>query len=124
MHHSHGESASAHGLLRRMGEQLADLADTVDGLTELLAETEPVVPAQREAPGSAQSLLARLTAREREVAQLLSAGLTNRRIARTLAISEPTVKNHLHAIYLKLGVTDRGRAISVLLGGPSGTDLG
>ncbi|NGN65472.1 helix-turn-helix transcriptional regulator [Streptomyces sp. A7024] len=110
-----------------MGEQLAGLTDTVDDLTRLLADDDhPAVPAQRATPdaGAAPSLLDRLTARESEVAELLSAGLTNRRIARTLSISEPTVKNHLHAIYLKLGVTDRGRAISVLLGGPSGTGLG
>jgi DNA-binding NarL/FixJ family response regulator len=58
-----------------------------------------------------------LTQREREVLGLLVQGMSNRQIARTLCISESTVKNHLHAIFLKLDVTDRTQAISVTLGG-------
>ncbi|MEU5879651.1 LuxR C-terminal-related transcriptional regulator [Spirillospora sp. NPDC047279] len=58
----------------------------------------------------------RLTAREREVLELLVDGRSNRQIARRLRISEPTVKNHLHAIFLKLDVTDRARAIAKVLG--------
>jgi DNA-binding NarL/FixJ family response regulator len=48
---------------------------------------------------------------------LLVQGMSNRQLARTLHISESTVKNHLHAIFLKLDVTDRTQAISVILGG-------
>src|SRR3712207_5219876 len=47
------------------------------------------------------------TERERHVAELLVEGLSNRRIARRLDISERTVKNHLHSIFFKLGVGDR-----------------
>jgi DNA-binding NarL/FixJ family response regulator len=57
----------------------------------------------------------RLTPRENHVLNLLVQGSSNRRIARELAISESTVKNHLHAIFLKLGVRDRTEAISVVL---------
>jgi Response regulator containing a CheY-like receiver domain and an HTH DNA-binding domain len=51
-----------------------------------------------------------LTNREREVLSLLGTGLPNRRIARTLRISERTVKAHVHSIQDKLGVESRLQA--------------
>ncbi len=48
-----------------------------------------------------------LTAREHEIAGLAATGLTNKRIAAQLVISERTVENHLRAVYAKLGVRDR-----------------
>ncbi|MGW1071457.1 LuxR C-terminal-related transcriptional regulator [Streptomyces sp. NPDC002537] len=51
-----------------------------------------------------------LTARERGVLRLLARGLSNRVIARTLDISEKTVKNHLSSIYLKIGAAHRTQA--------------
>ena len=53
-----------------------------------------------------------LTAREREVLELLSQGLSNKGIARKLQISEHTVKFHVSSIYGKLGVTSRTEAVS------------
>jgi DNA-binding NarL/FixJ family response regulator len=41
---------------------------------------------------------------------LLADGLSNRRIARQLGIAEKTVKNHLAAIFAKLGVHARTEA--------------
>ena len=51
-----------------------------------------------------------LTPRESEVLQLIARGLTNRLIARELALSEKTVKAHVSAVLAKLGVTDRTQA--------------
>ena len=48
-----------------------------------------------------------LTAREREVALLAALGLTNRRIAEELSISEHTAANHVRKILKKLGVRSR-----------------
>ena len=48
-----------------------------------------------------------LSARELEVIQLVIQGYKNRDIAQKLFISEKTVKNHLSAIFNKLGVSDR-----------------
>jgi DNA-binding CsgD family transcriptional regulator len=48
-----------------------------------------------------------LTASEREIAELVSAGLTNKQIAATLYCSPYTVDSHLRAVYRKLGVTSR-----------------
>jgi DNA-binding NarL/FixJ family response regulator len=51
-----------------------------------------------------------LTLRQRRVLELLSTGLSNKRIARALDISEITVKAHVTAIFRKLGVTNRVQA--------------
>ena len=51
-----------------------------------------------------------LTERETEVLKLLAQGQPNKQIARTLGISERTVKAHLTRIYEQLGVTDRTQA--------------
>ena len=55
---------------------------------------------------------ASISAREQEVLQLISAGLSNREIARDLSISESTVKTHLGNIYYKLGVNRRVQAVA------------
>ncbi|MRX43179.1 response regulator transcription factor [Agromyces kandeliae] len=51
-----------------------------------------------------------LTAREAEVLQLVSTGLTNRGIAERLTLSERTVDRHLSNIFAKLGVSTRSAA--------------
>jgi DNA-binding NarL/FixJ family response regulator len=51
-----------------------------------------------------------LTGRERQVLRLLAEGSTTGQIAERLGISTKTVRNHLSALYLKLGVTDRTQA--------------
>ena len=53
-----------------------------------------------------------LTAREREVLELLSRGLPNKLIARRLQISEHTVNFHVSSIYAKLGASSRTDAVS------------
>lgn len=53
----------------------------------------------------------RLTRREREILSVLGQGVTNKEIARTLTISEKTVRNHLSSVYRKMGVRSRAQAI-------------
>jgi DNA-binding NarL/FixJ family response regulator len=48
-----------------------------------------------------------LTPRERDVAQLICTGASNKQIARALAVSEGTIKMHLHCIYDKLAIPNR-----------------
>jgi DNA-binding NarL/FixJ family response regulator len=52
-----------------------------------------------------------LTAREHDVLEIASRGLSNREVAGELGISEHTVKFHLAAIYGKLGVSTRTAAV-------------
>jgi NarL family two-component system response regulator YdfI len=54
-----------------------------------------------------------LTPREREVLQLVSAGLGNKEIAGRLSISEHTVKFHVASILGKLGASTRTEAVSM-----------
>ena len=51
-----------------------------------------------------------LTDRERQVLVLLAQGLTNKEIARSLTITQNTVKRHLKSLFLKLGVNTRSAA--------------
>jgi len=48
-----------------------------------------------------------LSQREREIVGLVAQGFKNKEIAERIFISEQTVKNHLHNIFDKLGVSDR-----------------
>ena len=51
-----------------------------------------------------------LTPREVEVLRLIAAGQSNREIARTLYVSEATVKTHVNRIFAKTGARDRAQA--------------
>jgi DNA-binding NarL/FixJ family response regulator len=52
-----------------------------------------------------------LSDRETQVLRLLTQGLTNRQIARSLAISENTVKVHVGSLFRRIGVSDRASAV-------------
>ena len=66
----------------------------------------------QEPAASVEELSEPLTAREREVLDLLGRGLSNKLIARELHISEHTVKFHISSLYAKLGVNNRAEAVS------------
>ncbi len=50
-----------------------------------------------------------LTPREREVADLVAEGLTNRQIAERLVLSERTAQNHVQHVLTKLGLSNRAQ---------------
>ena len=55
-----------------------------------------------------------LTDREQQIVALVCAGHPNKIIARKLQVGEGTIKTHLHAIYLKLGIENRASLINAL----------
>jgi DNA-binding NarL/FixJ family response regulator len=65
-------------------------------------DTAPAAPAQ-------------LSAREREVLDLIATGATNREIADRLYLAESTVKSHLSTAFSKLGVRSRAEAAALVL---------
>jgi DNA-binding NarL/FixJ family response regulator len=77
------------------------------------SELDTVLPATVGTSAPVDELLEPLTKREREVLQMLAAGLANKEIAARLAISDHTVKFHVASILGKLGVSTRTEAVSV-----------
>jgi two-component system response regulator DevR len=54
-----------------------------------------------------------LTRREQQLVKMISQGLSNKEIANQLNLSEQTVKNHVHRMLRKLGVSDRLGAVEM-----------
>jgi len=77
------------------------------------SEVNAVLPAPSAVSSPARELPEPLTPREREVLQMISAGLGNKEIAGRLAISEHTVKFHVASILGKLGASTRTEAVSI-----------
>jgi two-component system nitrate/nitrite response regulator NarL len=92
----------------------------VDAVRRALAGETVVAPAMtlklvdllhpKRAAAARESLLASLTAREREILRHLAQGLTNKAIARVLDISHETVKLHVRRILAKLKLSSRVEA--------------
>jgi DNA-binding NarL/FixJ family response regulator len=60
--------------------------------------------------------LAGLTAREREIVGLVVQGLRNEEVARRIGITEKTVRNHLTAVFDKVGVSSRLELVVLAFG--------
>jgi DNA-binding NarL/FixJ family response regulator len=82
------------------------------GVQQRLASAAARAP-EPAGPGSADSVLGAddLTPREAEVLRLIAAGQSNREIARSLFVSEATVKTHVNRIFAKTGSRDRAQAM-------------
>lgn len=82
----------------------ADLGDFPQRAADCIAAYEARCAALC-APGGGPAALVGLTGREREIAALIAARLTNGEIARRLFLSDGSVKQYVHQIYAKLGLT-------------------
>ena len=67
-------------------------------------------------PGDTPAAIRGLTRRERQIAELVAAGLADKEIARRLNISLATTKSHVHNLLGKLAIEHRGRVGEVLRG--------
>lgn len=119
---------AALALIAEVAACLAELSRAIRDLERLVlpAGTQPEagLPAQSageaagraDAPDEAEFSLfvevSNLTRREADVLRHLLHGHSNRRISRSLRISESTVKNHLHAIFVKLDSSDRTQVVA------------
>jgi DNA-binding NarL/FixJ family response regulator len=84
------------------------------GAGEDVFDTPPLPgggPGAAGAGGSGSPAHQRLTGREREVLQLVAAGLTNAEIAAELRLSPNTVKEHASSMFRKLGARNRADAV-------------
>jgi two-component system nitrate/nitrite response regulator NarL len=103
-------SAGARGLLTRETSG-ATLAAAVRAVRAGLVVVDPSLAPALAPPRDRTPLADELTAREQQVLQQLSLGLSNKEIAANMHISDHTVKFHVNAILQKLGVTSRTEAV-------------
>ncbi|WP_417818942.1 response regulator [Tritonibacter scottomollicae] len=76
--------------------------------------TERALHHSVDTPSHRTEALNSLTAREREIVQLVSTGLRNREIAEECGLTEGTVKTHLHNIFGKMAVKSRTQLLIAL----------
>jgi two-component system nitrate/nitrite response regulator NarL len=80
---------------------------------ETIANGHLVVPSPPPDDATDEGPLAILTGREREVLTVLVRGATSAQIARTLSVSDHTVRTHMQNLFAKLGVRSRVQAASI-----------
>ena len=106
-------------------DRIADIEEFTDAVRRVAAggsALDPAVVAQLVGRPRHDDPLAELTAREREVLELMAEGLSNRGIAERLVVTERAVEKHVTNIFAKLGLTAtaedhrRVRAVLALLG--------
>ncbi|MHB0774916.1 helix-turn-helix transcriptional regulator [Halomonas sp. WWR20] len=117
--HIDGHPVAGVSLLRRdeCGRFAPRELATLHSLQEMLQLAVHVLPRQSGAPladGLPASETPPLTRRERQLAELVRTGLSNKQLARELDIGLPTVKTHLINLYRKLGVRNRTELVAQL----------
>ncbi|MGD0773286.1 MAG: response regulator transcription factor [Candidatus Solibacter sp.] len=91
------------------GEIWLDSHTTAAVIRQFVAndEAQPSVHSLPPPPPTRERERSPLSQREREIVALVAQGFKNKEMAEKMFISEQTVKNHLHNIFDKLGVSDR-----------------
>ncbi|MFC5819299.1 response regulator [Nonomuraea harbinensis] len=101
-------SSDVSGVGYLLKDRVAEVADFLDALERVGAggaAFDPEVVRQLLARTSQVDPLARLTAREREVLELMAQGLTNASIAQALHVSQSAVEKHVNALFDKLDLS-------------------
>src|SRR5437660_7497410 len=89
------------------GEIWLDSHTTAAVIRQFVANDEAPMAAPVQAAAPRERERSPLSQREREIVALVPQGFKNKEMAEKMFISEQTVKNHLHNIFDKLGVSDR-----------------
>ncbi|MGH2956673.1 MAG: LuxR C-terminal-related transcriptional regulator, partial [Solirubrobacterales bacterium] len=103
------ELERAHGVLRDRGA-----VRWADEAARELRKLGRRVARTTRPPVDGATRLPDLSPREREVAELVAEGHTNREVAATLYLSEKTVEGNLRRVFAKLGISRRGQLGSLL----------
>lgn len=104
-------TANAVDAVRRYGG-LDYLEKPIDEARLLAATAEGVAWSKRR--GAALIRMDRLTARERQVLDLLAAGMSNKRVAASLELSTKTVEDHRAAVMAKTGTSSIADLIALV----------
>lgn len=105
------ENESAADLIRNLQAAVNDRALVSDKVAAVLMKhINNLATASHHSNGNGKEEIEPLTPRQQEVMELVSEGLTNKEIAQKLYIQCGTVKNHVHHILKKLGVSNRHEA--------------
>lgn len=108
--------AGASGFLLKTSppERLLDALTIVasgDSLVDPVMTRRLIDSIGKRLPATDNNAAKTLTDRERDVFELVAKGFSNAEIAKTLIIGETTVKTHVSAVLLKLGLRDRVQAV-------------
>ncbi|MFE0022774.1 AAA family ATPase [Amycolatopsis sp. NPDC059021] len=113
--HARGRSEDARAELRQAYRLAGDCG--ADALVERAGEA--ITRAGGRRPRAARTGAGALTARQRRIAELAAAGLTNRQIAEEHYLTLRTVEHHLTGVYQILGIDRREELAAALAGGES-----
>jgi DNA-binding NarL/FixJ family response regulator len=105
----HTRNQSFEDLLMLIGKVAAGESHCSPTVSAVLLRRLSALASERE-PVSKELVL---TSREAQILEMITMGLSNREIADQLCIALHTVKNHVHSVLGKLGVTTRAQAAAV-----------
>lgn len=107
---SHDEPETVHRAFANGANGFVSKAETAERIIDMIRQTlhGQLAPPPAENPSANER---QLTARQREVLDLLSQGLSNKLIARRLGLSENTVRRHVQDILQHFQVANRAEAV-------------
>ncbi|MCG8408122.1 MAG: helix-turn-helix transcriptional regulator [Phycisphaerales bacterium] len=113
MHRQQGTSIPVDQLVRMAEDVRLDVGVTID-FEASRSLGQPMVVLRM--PAEPAPRLEGLSKREREIADLIADGLSNKQIAGRLFLSLATVKDHVHRILVKTGLSNRAAVAAACLG--------